>query len=173
DIISGKSDKPFYIHFENFVYSKWDKEHSFKSFNQTYNYIKKNYPKLDFPLINNEWIESFIKQMEKDNYSLNTLGRRIADFKIFLNWSSKHGYNRNFAYKGFTPPSEKAEDIYLNESELNDLKKLDLSLYPELDESRDLFLLGCWTGFRYADLITLTKENFKGDYIIKTIVKTG
>lgn len=65
------------------------------------------------------------------------------------------------------------ESIALNESELNQLAKLDLSNKPHLERARDLFLCGCWTGLRFGDLSRVRPENIQDGFIYITQSKTG
>jgi hypothetical protein len=60
---------------------------------------------------------------------------------------------------------EKTENIYLNDSELLALYNLDLSNSKRLDNVRDLFLIGCYTGLRFSDFSVLSKKNITEDYI--------
>jgi integrase len=61
----------------------------------------------------------------------------------------------------------------LNEKELETIFKLDLQDFPMLDNARDLFLIGCWTGLRYSDFSRLKLENIDGEYIKIETKKTG
>ena len=68
--------------------------------------------------------------------------------------------------KSFSKPEEETENIYLNESELTAIYNLD-KLSKQLEKVRDMFLIGCYTGLRYSDLIRLTKDNITSDNTIK------
>lgn len=55
---------------------------------------------------------------------------------------------------------EKETDaIYLSENELAKIYNLKLSDDKELEEIRDIFIVGCYTGLRYSDLSTLSPEH--------------
>jgi hypothetical protein len=47
----------------------------------------------------------------------------------------------------------------LNEKELGAIHNLNLSDDKELEEIRDVFIVGCFTGLRYSDLSTLSPEH--------------
>lgn len=68
--------------------------------------------------------------------------------------------------KSFSKPEEETENIYLNESELTAIYNLD-KLSKQLEKVRDMFLIVCYTGLRYSDLIRLTKDNITSDNTIK------
>lgn len=54
---------------------------------------------------------------------------------------------------------EETDAIYLNETELAAIYNLNLSNDKELEEIRDIFIVGCFTGLRYSDLSTFSPEH--------------
>ncbi len=46
-----------------------------------------------------------------------------------------------------------------SENELAKIYQLNLSDDKELEEVRDIFIVGCYTGLRYSDLSTLNNEH--------------
>lgn len=119
--------------------------------------------KITFDSINLDFYYAFKDFLENEvnNYSLNTVGKYIKILKVFMNEATEQGLTTNFAYKSkyFVKPSERSEQIYLNEKELEEIIKLDLSENETLDQARDLFIISAYTGLRYSDFSRLTKEN--------------
>ena len=109
------------------------------------------------------------------NLSLNSIGTIIKSLKTFLKWAEKMGY-AEFApgvIAEFKVLEESAETIYQNPEELEILFKLDLNKTPGIERTRDLFLIGCWTGLRFSDFTQIQAENFvDGNIRVKT-QKTG
>ena len=141
-----------------------------KAFNQTLRVLKefqtKKKTKLDFETIDRDFYDSFKKFMEKDlKFSVNTIGKHFKQIKTVLNEATEMGLNTNLRYKSkhFRVITEAANNIYLNESELMDLQKLDLSKNPRLAKVRDLFIIGAWTGLRFSDFSRLTRDNIITD----------
>jgi integrase len=62
-------------------------------------------------------------------------------------------------------------------NELNILESLELTHNSKLDRVRDLFLVGCWTGLRFADFSNFKSENIEkdehGEFIEVETQKTG
>ena len=58
----------------------------------------------------------------------------------------------NTKYQLFKNVSEESQSIALNDSELDMLARFDFSRSARLDRTRDLFLVGCYTGLRFSDL---------------------
>ena len=61
--------------------------------------------------------------------------------------------------KNFKVVEEEPDAVYLNEKELSVVYNLNLSDDKELEEIRDIFMVGCYTGLRYSDLSTLGSEH--------------
>jgi integrase len=70
-----------------------------------------------------------------------------------------------FRSRKFKKLSQESDNIYLNEEELNEIYSLDLSENPRLERTRDLFIVGCWTGLRFSDFTAIKKVNIKGEFI--------
>ena len=111
------------------------------------------------------------------NYSTNYCRRIIKYLKKFLSEAEERELHSNQAYKSrrFNIGAQTVDHIYLNEDELNELVRLDVSGY--LDKARDLFIFGCYTGLRFSDFSKLKPENFielDGEQYIQVITqKTG
>ena len=53
------------------------------------------------------------------------------------------------------------DGVYLNRNELSKIYRLDLSCKPGLAKFRDLFIVGCLTGFRFGDYSTLAPYHLR------------
>lgn len=101
----------------------------------------------------------------------NGFGKLVKNIKAILNDATTNGYNSSLAYqhKGFKTIKEDVNTIYLNEDELQKIIELDLSDQPSLENVRDLFIFGCYTGLRYSDFSQVKPEHIQGEIIrIKT-----
>lgn len=138
-------------------------KHTFELLNE---YAKARRKSVNFRDVDLDFYYDFVDFLkESRKLSNNTIGKHIRTIKVFLNDATERGLNESSAYRSrkFQISGEFIEKIYLNESELNEISKLDLSNNKRLDRVRDLFLVGCWTGLRFSDLSTLTRENVIGD----------
>jgi len=121
---------------------------------------------IDFHNITLEFYNQFIKFLtHENNLSVNTVGKHIKTLKSFLNEATERGLNNNleFRNKRFKKPQEKADTIYLNIDELKKIENKDLSKNKKLDQVRDLFLIGCYTGLRFSDFSQIKPENIITD----------
>ncbi len=136
-----------------------------KHYNQTLRLLKeyKEHSKkeLTFDDINLDFYENFTKFCLKKKYSNNTLGGFIKHVKVFMNeaFDRKLTNNIEFKSKKFKTIEEETENIYLTISEIEAIYKHDLSENKRLDLVRDMFVISCYTGLRYSDLMQLSNMN--------------
>ena len=132
--------------------------------------------KIDFDSIDLEfydrWVEFCCVTL---NLANNTSGKYTKTLKTFLAEATEQGLNTNATFRNrrFKVLHEAVHKIYLNERELNEMYNLDLSNNKPLERVRDLFIVGCWTGLRFSDLVNIAPENIMGDKISIKTQKTG
>ena len=133
----------------------------------TYNKLKDLNPNLDWQDIDFDFYDLFLSSLKEKNYAINYIGRQIKNLKAVLNEASDIGMPTNPAFKNprFAGFQEDVEDVYLNDSELHQLFNLDLQASPHLDVTRDLFLIGCYTGQRHSDWGKLTPQNIRDGFL--------
>jgi len=107
-----------------------------------------------------DFILEFIKYLQLKGYSDNHVCKMVTTMKTILNTAAEKGINKNRAYKSklVSVTQSPADNIYLNEDELKLLEELEISK-QRLSETRDLFLIGCYTGLRYGDFTSLKEDN--------------
>src|ERR1035437_5031877 len=115
------------------------------------------------------------KKDESKKLAVNTIGKKIQTLKIFLNAAKEEGKNTYEAYrsKKFVATTEESETIYLNEAELTKIYDHDFSKNPIVEQIRDLFLIGAWTGCRFSDIAQITPESISEGFIHLKQYKTG
>lgn len=89
----------------------------------------------------------------------NSAGKVVRLLKGFVNYQMAKGTISTIDLKCFKVVEEETDAIYLTEKELDKIYKLKLSDDEELEQVRDIFIVGCYTGLRYSDLSTLNKEH--------------
>lgn len=62
------------------------------------------------------------------------------------------------AFKGM---EEAVDGVFLDWTELSKVYHLDLSGHPQLEKYRDLFVVGCLTGFRFSDYSNLQFDEYQ------------
>jgi integrase len=92
---------------------------------------------------------------------INTIGKTIKNFKSFLKDRMARKiipYTDLSCLKGM---EEQVDAAYLSWNELSIVYDLVLSANPCLIKYRDLFVLGCLTGFRFSDFLTLQFDELR------------
>ncbi len=94
------------------------------------------------------------------NLSPNTIGKYIRALKEVLNNATSSGYNTKMEYKSKTFKIQQVnnKEIYLTEEELDKIYNLDLSDNKALDNARNLFLIGCYSGAGFSDVKKVLNE---------------
>ena len=114
------------------------------------------------------------------NYKQNTVYATYGVLKPLLNAAKEEGFTIAETYKTLKGKCNDVDAVYLNEEEINRIYHLDIPKLIEegeidakstIEETRDLFVIGCWTGLRRSDLSRLNKASF--DIIHKTITVTA
>lgn len=131
---------------------------------------------LDFDNIDLDFYYTFLAFLkEKHQYSPNSLGKYIQALKTLLNEATAQNLTDCKGYKSshFKRIAVEAENIYLTDLEVRSILAVDLSDKPHLDRSRDVFIVGCYTGLRYQDIISLNRGSVSGNYLNVVQAKTG
>lgn len=122
--------------------------------------FSRNVRPIDFKDIDLQFYDDFMSFL--GDLSLNTKGKYVKELKTFLREAEAEGYQVNPAYKSrkFVVLSKPADDNKAIAVPVKDLEKIMAMELPEhLAIHRDWFIIGCFTGFRVGDLMTLTKKN--------------
>ena len=108
-------------------------------------------------------------------YGAETIKKFIGHIRQFVRAARLSGFHThaevdspNFTYK-----SGETIDTYLSEEEINTVYKLDLTNNTRLANTRDLFIVGLWTGLRVSDLKRINSFEISNNTIkISEIEKT-
>lgn len=175
DIKLGKSEidiPPTLFEFiESFIENKKTSNSpsgSIQVYNKTFKHLKEYssiFGTLDYDDIDLDFLDRFKKYLYSTPRSLSTNYslKLLQNLKLFLNEATERGYNTNLEYKKkkFTIKKEDIHHIYLTIEELNSIYNLELSNNKRLEQVRDLFIIGSYTGLRFSDFSQLKPKHFK------------
>ncbi|MCR5158638.1 MAG: site-specific integrase [Prevotella sp.] len=136
-------------------------------------YEKKNKVHLNFADIDQGFITSFVGFLQSLNLATNTIAHKVISLKALMRAAVERELTDNERWKYYKNATEDTEAVALTEEELEKIRTCDLSYNPHLAEIRDLFLLGCWTGLRFSDVIRLRPEHIQDDMIVIQQQKTN
>ncbi len=150
--------------------------------------FQNQYGYLEFESVTLDFHKNLLNFLNKQKLSDNYKGTIIKNLKTVMNDAYERDYHNNLDFKksGFIKPKSEAYNIYLNQKDINKITALDLKeiidnpkeYYPKgvsiatldlLNRIRDFFLIGCHTGLRIQDILSLTSKNIE---IVKSQKKT-
>ena len=158
-------------------------QHTLNNYRQTKNHLQayqeKMRTKLTFESITLDFFYnyvSFLKTLKGRNgvsLSHNTKAMDIKNIKVFMAEAIDLNYTKNmeFKRKKFSMPEVDVDAVYLSEKEVIDLYSFKFE-NDRLEQVKDLFVFGCFTGLRFSDYSTVEKENIvniDGDLFLKII----
>lgn len=127
---------------------------------------------IDYHTINSVFFERYQNYvLNEKELSWNTFATAIKKLKFFMSWSGKMKYHNETEYKKFSATERDKTIIFLTIDELMTLynHKFDSK---RLNQVRDRYCLGAFTGLAFADLDNLIHDHISGDTINKLRKKT-
>lgn len=142
------------------------------------NFLKQNnLLKIKIKDVSSKTIDDFIAFMLSDDYSIASVKRHATRFKFFLHRAENANLEVDKSFKEpikIMQETQDVKEIYLNEKEIETIFNLDYSEDPVLDNIRDCFVIGLWTGLRVSDFNNnLNKNNIVDGFIEIKTKKTG
>ncbi len=125
----------------------------------------------DFSTINSDWYSSFVSWLRKGDENcksgrrVNTIGTYIKILKMIMALAVEREVTKieEHTKKYFKAMKEEADDIYLNEEEIDKIVNVDLSHFPHLETERDRWLISYYFLLRFSDSLAFNKANFFRD----------
>lgn len=118
---------------------------------------------LTFDDIDRRTAAAFVTYLKGSGLMEATVSQQVNHFRKLCNIAAEDGFNRNAAslrvWKSHEQrDEEKRAEIVLTDSEIDAL--YNLKLYGHIEQCRDLWMLGYFSGQRVSDYSVLTRENF-------------
>ncbi len=119
--------------------------------------------------INLKFLKDFLKYMNEDllveNY--NTLKGYVDIYKQVCRNAKRNGIkvHNDIEHPDFFVPTQPTYDFALKETEINTIYNHDFSNDERLDNVRDWFIIGLWTGLRISDFLHLNNSHIEDGFI--------
>jgi hypothetical protein len=126
---------------------------TFDSFNAVFYEQFVRYLTFDMPVMRRTKIIKGLK--------VNTVGKTVKQLKTFIKDRIQKNIIPNIDLSSFKSLEEDVESVFLNWQEVGKIYHLDLTEHSSLIKYRDLFIIGCLTGFRFSDYSTLSCNQLK------------
>ncbi|AWM34183.1 tyrosine-type recombinase/integrase [Hymenobacter nivis] len=91
----------------------------------------------------------------------NTINKHLGRLKSFMKWAAKRGYTENTALDRVSWARREPDVMALSVAELGALETLPLPVGSRLEKARAWFLLACYTGLRYSDLVSIKPQHVR------------
>jgi integrase len=102
----------------------------------------------------------------------NTVAKQVLTLKRFLRWARDRGYTKATGFDRLGWKRQEPDIMTLTSAEVASLEQLALPPGGYLANARSLFLLACYTGLRFSDLINIRAEHLRGEVLRMTTQKT-
>ena len=118
---------------------------------------------IDFDIIDMDFYNDFLNYFNEHEYAINSIGKNIKNLKVFMRLAAEKKLHANYEFqnKKFKTIEEKTDSIYLSEAEIEKIYNHDFSTDTSREKTRDLFVIGCYTGLRFSDYGKIVIENIK------------
>jgi integrase len=119
--------------------------------------------------------------MNAQGYSANTIASQYSIMKVWLSDAEIDGLVVDKYFHKYPTKAQEVDNIYLSEAEIQRLYEIDFSkeevkekIDPKsnIEQTRDLFVIACWTALRYGDWHDLSKSQITKNRINTTTHKT-
>lgn len=103
---------------------------------------------------------------------VNSVGKTIKHLKSFLKDRMRKKVIPFMDLSAYKVMEEEVDAVFLSWKELSAIYHLDISQQPQLEKYRDLFVLGCLTGFRFSDYSDIKPEEVRDGMLHVNQTKT-
>ncbi|MBR1808368.1 MAG: site-specific integrase [Paludibacteraceae bacterium] len=118
-----------------------------------------------------QFVVAYDKWLRDSEIAHNTRISRLRLLRAILNEAKKRDIIPVNPFDRFRIQQMVSKKGFLTIEQLHRLEKMTLKGIE--DKVRDAFLIGCYTGLRFSDVITLRSEHIKDGWLTKKMVKTG
>ena len=121
--------------------------------------------------IDYQFLVSYDKWLRESGIAHNTRISRLRLLRALLNEAKRRDIIHINPFDRFRIQQMVSKKGFLTIEQVHKLEKLVLK--GQEDKIRDAFLIGCYTGLRFSDVITLRNEHINDGWLTKKMAKTG
>lgn len=172
-------NQTIFEHFERYLTSSTMKDSTKRRIRIVFDHIKSFNPETTIEKVDSQWLDDLKHYFINKGLANISTAKNIKVIKQFLNWATLDGLPVNpkaLVYRSKLK-IPKPVIIHLTWEELKKLKNWQAPSGTRgrgMDKCRDLFLFASLAGgIRFSDLISLNKDNFKGEKLVYVAGKTN
>lgn len=138
----------------------------------------RNIRRLDYASFDMDWYQDYSKYALSEGYQQSSINNTIKNLKSVLNRAKEKGHHKEKKYLNarFKKVKVDTKKIALSTSEVQSIIDLDLEEFKHLEKYKDVFLVGCFSGLRFSDLMRIKPHHIKKEgeryYIDMITLKT-
>lgn len=118
-----------------------------------------------------QFLVAYDKWLRESGIAHNTRISRLRLLRALLNEARKRDIISVNPFDRFRIQQMVSKKGYLTKEQVSKLERMTLKGMD--DKIRDAFLIGCYTGLRFSDIITLRSDHISKGWLTKKMVKTG
>ena len=120
--------------------------------------------------IDYQFVSRYDKWLRDSGIAHNTRTSRLRLLRAILNEAKKRDIITSNPFDRYRIPGMVSKKGYLTMEQVEMLEQMELEGYEDL--VRDGFLVGCYTGLRFSDVVSLRQENIADGWLVKSMLKT-
>ena len=165
DIKDFKLYTSFYEFMEDEIEKSIIKESTKKTHRRTLNVMREFKKELDIEDVNVSFLMDFERYLNLMNLGVNTTYKYFKNIRTYVNIAIVLDLiNVNdYPFKKFKLKQVNGSRDFLTPDELMKLENINFELDLKLEKVKDIFLMSCYCGARFSDLVRLTEDNFYED----------
>lgn len=157
-----KRDSIFYLFCAKVVEESPISEGSKRAQRRTVSLIKEFSPTLTFDEVNASFVKHWDNFLHSKYSNINTIAGHHKDLKKFCYAANAEGLlsDENLrSYKKFKAPKIKGTRVSLMPEQVEAIENLEYPKFSLIDNVRNMFLFGCYTGLRISDITELERKH--------------
>jgi integrase len=169
--INEIKDSKLYDSFYDFMKEEIEKsiikESTKKTHRRTLSVMKEFKKELGIDNVNVAFLMDFERHLNKLNLGVNTIYKYFKNIRTYVNRGIVLDLIEinDYPFKKFKLKQVDGKRDFLSPDELGRLEKLNFD--KDLEKVKDFFLMSCYCGIRFSDLVCLTEDSFYEDSRIK------
>lgn len=141
-----------------------------QNYRTLFNNLERFRPGVLITEIDYQFVSRYDKWLRDSGIAHNTRTSRLRLLRAILNEAKKRDIITSNPFDRYRIPGMVSKKGYLTMEQVEQLEQMELEGYDEL--VRDAFLVGCYTGLRFSDVVNLRQEHIVDGWLVKTMLKT-
>lgn len=141
-----------------------------KNYSTLFNNLERFRPGLLITDIDYQFVTRYDKWLRDGGIAHNTQSSRLRLLRAILNEAKKRDIITTNPFDRFRIPGMVSKKGYITMEQVEMIEQMELEGYEDL--VRDGFLVGCYTGLRFSDVVSLRQEHIADGWLVKSMLKT-